>query len=416
MNRRLKSFFVTRSLSGVGDEMWLMALPIWLAAHGYSPIQMGVVSSASAVGNILGFTIVPKLSGRFKSSQIAAGADVFQVALFTWLAAMLLLDSIPAGIEFWLFLGFALNLTTAVWFAATETFLSLASSESSEAQSLHRYNYLATNAGPIVGPGLGGIVYQIGGLVSVAVANAVSFFGQMLSLLSLSKEEVTPDYGAKSYSPGFWSGVREIFASKTYVSLTALPSVVKLTLLGALPFVPFVLTEAKMTPLSVGLIGTCYMVGSTAGAYFYKPIVGRTLSRAFAVDSVQTLLAGGALIAGLVVASPVILGLCTLWGGFACARYTIEIRSLRQLLIAPAKISSVVSAQGLLVRLATPLSGFLFGIMLKERGSLVGVPLAVVVCLLFGGIWAAVFVSRSYDKTLAGDGHEATKHSHGNLR
>ncbi|MBS1983089.1 MAG: MFS transporter [Bdellovibrionales bacterium] len=397
MNNRLKSFFVTRSLSGIGDEMWLMALPIWLAAHGFSTMQMGAISSAAAAGNTIGFVVVPKLCRHFKTSLISVGADLVQVVLFAALVGLYFRGGLPSALGFWIVLGFVLSLSTAIWFAATETLLSLSTSEAGEAQELHRYNYLAANAGPMVGPGLGGILYQFGGLASVALANIGSFFGQILSLVSLSSEEEAPSKLENEKTQGFLAGVRDIARSKTYISLTVLPSIVKLTLLGALPFIPFVLAQSQNSPFLIGLVSSCYIVGSTIGAYFYRPTSKAKLGKAFTVDSVQTLLAGALIILTLHTGNAVILSLGMFWGGFSCARYTVAIRSLRQLIIQPSKMSSIVSAQGLLVRLATPLSGIILGYFLNERGVFMNISAVFVTLTTVAGTLAAIYLFKSYD-------------------
>lgn len=71
-----KSYFFYRSLSVLLDEVWLIALPLYLAKVS-SATSLGAVMSIASTGDLVGMIVLPWLASHLRSSTLAILADLF---------------------------------------------------------------------------------------------------------------------------------------------------------------------------------------------------------------------------------------------------------------------------------------------------------------------------------------------------
>ena len=103
------------------------------------------------------------------------------------------------------------------------------------------------------------------------------------------------------------------------------------------------------------------------GAFFWKNRSQAQLVRTYAFDTALLIFVAAALNV-ILYSSPHpgwIVSLTFLAGWFI-SRYSIALRSLRQAIVPSSQMPTVVSGQGFLARLATPLSGVLYGALLAR--------------------------------------------------
>lgn len=114
----LRSWQIWRSISSLGDEMWMTVLPILLATQGYTAVQVGFVLSAGASGSLLGFVFVPVLCSWRKAAHIALGADVIQFFSFLMIALIFIFVPFEISIYLWMSIQFAVCFCDSIWFGS----------------------------------------------------------------------------------------------------------------------------------------------------------------------------------------------------------------------------------------------------------------------------------------------------------
>lgn len=370
-----RSYFAFRSCSVLLDEVWLISIPLYLA-QGASPFTLGIITSASAVGDLLGMVALPWLASRYKSAVLAIAADVFQVLAFLTIAIAFFIGKLPdwqLGIcAFVAAFGFSL------WFGASDTLFTKVVPRD-EAQNLHKKIAISQNVGPVLGPAIGAIIFSKIGLGMIAMLNAASFLGQVFSFFRLEKIESTL-LDRRSFLNALKFGWITVFKNPALSNTLIFPIVVKVFVFGFIPFLVFWVKRQGYTDASVGYFIAPYGIGVLGSSLLYREKNRASLASHFRVNAMITCLAGFILIQWtLLNLSPLAVPLLSLTIGFFLSRYQIQFRTLRQLNTDGSNAANVITVQGLIARAMTPLSGFVFAFLFSVKNpSFYFIPTAVV--------------------------------------
>ena len=371
MVNRFKAFQVTRAFSSAGDEMWMTALPIYLAVNGVAASSVGLIFSAGAAGSLLGFVLLPVVCRYFKSANVAANADLVQLVSFV--VVLFLIFGKPTGLDrnTWIPIQFILSFCASLWFGATETLITRISSLET-AQSAHRWNYLSGSVGPALGPALAGVLYGLFGVTAIALFNAISFLGQAIALKNLSHEETLEESELTDEQPllkTLVGGVGYVWSDARLRYMTLVSLGLKVFLVGLLPFIAFALSKTDVRPELIGLTLAAFSIGNLVGAFSWKDVSSVTIHKTFAIDTSLAIATTIAL--NFVLFTDAVnpwISVLTLAVGWFIARYSIALRAMRQQIVSRLRMPTVVASQGFLARLATPLAGILYGAILGGSG------------------------------------------------
>lgn len=382
--RNFYPFFWSRALSTFGDEIWAIGLPIYFAMSGYSVVEVGVYSSSWACGTIFGFYVLPKiLVGRFPS-KIAIAVDVVQLAVFLAIAVML--SQIPApNFQIWIALSFVLAAATAIWFGSSESLIANTVS-SHESQGVHRLNYLSSSIGPCIAPLCASAALSFFGIASVALFNAGSFLYQITALRRFKIIDRRIPVNERGHL-----SLYSILNDNVYRPMLFLTWVVKVGLLGVLSFIPFIITRSGAPFWQISALTAAFPAGTIIGAWSKRD--GEVGVRLL-TDCVLMFTAGAVLIISLQLSQTILIASSALAAGIFSAKYTIAIRTMRQIITPAEHMPRLVSLQGLASRLVTPLSGILFAAVFAS--TTIWIAGGVSVVLSVAGITSALFVSRSF--------------------
>ncbi len=389
MNIDFKKYFLWRIVSSIGDEVWAVSLPVILAGT-LKVSEIGQAYSFGAIGTLIGFFLSTWVGSKFNEAKGSLYCDLLQSFLFLGLALIFFLK-LTISLPVWCCVFFIVGLFGAIWFSLSEAMINILNK--SENLTLHKWNYLAGASGPILGPVAGGIIISIGSFFLLPLFNAISFFGQALQILRISKyTEFSMNDNSRNidWREKLKRGVALIFKEPTLRGLTAIPLIVKISLIGLLPFIAVKITQSGFSPWVATTSISCFAVGSILGGLALGNNRMQILSFTFSANVYAMVLS--ILTLALLYAADVTF----LWAfvgtlfiaGFVSSQYTIQLRTMRQKIVPSNLISSVISAQNLLVRLATPISGILFGQVIFSNKALALTIYTALVLIAFWGIQA----------------------------
>lgn len=359
-------YYFSRALSAFGDEVWLVAVPIYFATANYPVLELGFVSSLTAIGTVFGFLLLPAMVSNLRINKLTIWIDIFQALTFLLFGGLLVRgENLPISV----FGGFAFLVAFfgAVWFGSSEA-LAAKITTNSNAQTFHKFNYFASNAGPILAPLVASNMTMMWGLGVLGILNAVSFIPQIFALrgmnrlFSASVNEIDRK-GNNSFS--FF----QLMKHPHFGPLIIISILVKVTLVGALPFIAYVVahTDLAFNKVLLSSVIAAFPAGSLVGAFTYRSKDLELLAQNFFNDTLFMFVSIAGLLFSLTNKIPIALGVFSFLGGFFSARYTIEIRAMRQLITSPNTIAKLISLQGLVARVLTPTSGILFGFLLSSN-------------------------------------------------
>lgn len=390
LERAYRHFFISRALSAFGDELWAIAVPLYFAWANFSIDQMGIYSSSMAVGSILGFLVLPGVARRLKAASTLLILDSIQISIFVVIAAFM---TIEKGASFWPWIALALfhGATDAAWFGASETLI--ARTIKNDAKDIHRLNFLSTNLGPAIAPLGAASLFAMIGLKAIAALNSLTFLFQILATNKLRQHE--PKINVTDHKS---NGVRfrDLFNDQIYRQMLILSSIVKISLVGALPFVPFVLGHMNLGTYWLAAGVSCFPLGSLIGAYSDKNKGDSKLGISFIYDSAFMLMATSLIILGIKLSEFGIIGFGCFFAGFFSARYTIGLRTIRQLITPTNLMPDLVSLQGLVTRLITPLSGLILSLLFARATSTITVAFLLIITV--SGIWSALKIAQDFER------------------
>ncbi|MGZ3772010.1 MAG: hypothetical protein ACXVCP_16300 [Bdellovibrio sp.] len=384
MNSNYKQYFLWRMVSAIGDEVWAVSIPVILA--GALPVSsIGQVYSFGAIGTLLGFFLATWVASKFNEMIGSFYCDVLQSFIFL-LVAIPMIFKIQIPILAWLGIFFIIGFLSAVWFSLSESMISYLNKVGD--QSLHKWNYLAGTSGPILGPVIGGILISIGGFFSLPLFNAISFFGQARQINLISKNNKNlPKANSGDWLNRLKEGIRLIVADAGMRGLTAIPIIVKISLVGLLPFISVKIIQTGYSAWIATSIISCFSVGSLVGGLSFGHPKLKQVNFSFQTNVYAMLVVIVSLIFLYTLSSTqiAIFALALFIAGFFSSQYTIQLRNMRQKIVPAHLLSSVISGQSLLVRLATPISGYLFGqFVFKQVGLSILLYITLILVAVYG--------------------------------
>lgn len=375
---RFQSFFLSRALSVFGDELWLVAVPLYFAFNGYTARDVGLYSSFGAAGTVLGFMLLPHAVRHFKASSIALASDILQISMFCLFLAAFFVSHGDMAISSWLFLTLVISFSDSAWFGATESLIAKMTG-SGVSQKVHRMNYLSANIGLVAAPVCAAALLAGFGLAPIAVLNILTFIFQIKPIKEIGHSEVV--YARDSKRAGGLT-LAKFLRHPVYLPMIFLTAVVKIALVGLLPFVAFTLAKLGSAPAMLWLGVTCFPAGSVIGALSYKQMEYLRIGRVFLFDALAMLALIAIAIVSIYMRSYLGIVLSVFGAGYFSARYTIEIRAMRQLITPVVDMAKLVSMQGLAARAVTPLSGLVFALLYGEAKLVVVLMFASLVLLV----------------------------------
>jgi hypothetical protein len=192
--------------------------------------------------------------------------------------------------------------------------------------------------------------------------------------------------------------MRELLAHSHYGPLVGVATFTKVGLLGLLPFIPFVFAKAGLNFYLLGFAVAAFSLGSVFGAVTYRPRDPLRMGQSFRVNTTVMYFSTAFIVVSLKFGMIWIVPLAALSAGVACARYSIELRSMRQLISPPEHMPSLVSLQGLFARIITPASGAMYGLLYAQSTS-TSISFGVGALIIVGGITFSLLAARGFEQS-----------------
>jgi MFS family permease len=271
-NRSFRTFFLGQSVSLLGDQVTLIALPlVGVLILDASPAQMGYLATATLLPNLLfSLHVGAWVDRRGRRRQTMIAADVARAALLLSIPIAYWLDALTFAQLY--VVGFLTGLASVFFFVSYSTlFVSLVPRERYvEANSLLHGTRAASF---VAGVSLGGLLVQILTAPVALVADSASF---VYSALALSRiKPVEPPTEAAEHGH-LVAGLRYVFGSP--MMRPALGATATINFFNFLFFALFVLYATRYLHVEPGLLGLVLgagAVGSLIGAVLTGRIIGR---------------------------------------------------------------------------------------------------------------------------------------------
>jgi MFS family permease len=271
-NRSFRTFFAGQSVSLLGDQITLIALPlVAVLVLDASPAQMGYLAAAALLPNLL-FSLHAGawVDRRGRRRQTMIAADLARAAL---------LVSVP--VAYWLHVltfaqlyvvGFLTGLASVFFFVSyTTLFVSLVPRERYvEANSLLNGSRAASF---VAGVSLGGLLVQILTAPVALVADSASFVYSALALSRIKPVEPPTEVAERGH---LVAGLRYVFGSPTMRS--ALGATATINFFNFLFFALFVLYATRYLHVKPGLLGVVLGAGAV-GSLIGAVLTGRIIRR-----------------------------------------------------------------------------------------------------------------------------------------
>ena len=258
-NRSFRTFFAGQSVSLLGDQITLIALPlVAVLVLDASPAQMGYLAAAALLPNLL-FSLhagaLVDRRGRRRQTMIAA--DVARAALLLSVPVAYWLDALTFAQLY--VVGFLTGLASVFFFVSyTTLFVSLVPRERYvEANSLLNGTRAASF---VAGVSLGGLLVQILTAPVALVADSASFVYSALALSRIKPVEPPTEVAERGH---LVAGLRYVFGSPTMRS--ALGATATINFFNFLFFALFVLYATRYLHVKPGLLGVVLGAGAVGG-------------------------------------------------------------------------------------------------------------------------------------------------------
>ncbi len=391
MGRRYWSMFTGFLVNTVGDEFYLLALPLVLLQLGYPDSVGTYLRSGLMVSTVLAGFVVGYLVDRYATHRLLTCAYGASAAVLV--AALLLLAAGADGYLVALAAAVVLGVFTAVSLAAVDAGIPRTVARPAQVRRGYSMVESARVLAGILGPAGAGVVAGLRSLTAVLGCNAVSF-AVAAGLTRLGREHPTgagPTGAGRR--PSAWQqtveGLRTLALHTELRIGIALSLLINVTLGAAAPlFLVRAVRElglsAAGTSLVVVLAGLVGIAASTVAAHVGR----RRPPRAVMLASVP-FVAAGALVVGGVRSVPLdAAAYCLLVG--ATIVYTVHWRTYRQEIVPPEQLGRVSAACRSIAYSGVVVGTLVVG-LLQDAGVSTG-PLLVgggLLCLAGTGVVAA---------------------------
>jgi MFS family permease len=271
-NRSFRTFFLGQSVSLLGDQVTLIALPlVGVLILDASPAQMGYLATATLLPNLLfSLHVGAWVDRRGRRRQTMIAADVARAALLLSIPIAYWLDALTFAQLY--VVGFLTGLASVFFFVSYSTlFVSLVPRERYvEANSLLHGTRAASF---VAGVSLGGLLVQILTAPVALVADSASFVYSALALSRIKPVEPPTEAAEDGH---LVAGLRYVFGSP--MMRPALGATATINFFNFLFFALFVLYATRYLHVEPGLLGLVLgagAVGSLIGAVLTGRIIGR---------------------------------------------------------------------------------------------------------------------------------------------
>ena len=355
-------------MSAVGDDIWFTCIPLYAAAAHWNSEDLGSVVSATSVFALVAYVLAPALFAAKRSLAFASSIlDFFQFMVF--LAAAIVLPQIDTNSSVWLIgiVACASSLLAAFWYVANESLMPRLQSFGSP-QEIQRQNFLSSTIGSTIGPAVAATCFNVIGLIPLLVANALSFLGQCFYLKKLAAHEVVPK---TTIAHGRWTvfaSVWAIFKFRFIIASTAFSTYMRVLTMGFVPFIVFHYESLHLySGFWIGGLVLAYPASMLASVKLYPAKTTRNIRVGLSVTSCFFVVSGFSVVWSTLVSNHPAFTIATLIAfGASIGVFTVQGRTLRQIIVGTENLSNVVASQSLWGRLATPLSGIVFGVVLAN--------------------------------------------------
>ena len=370
-NRPFRTFFLGQSVSLLGDQVTLIALPlVGVLVLDASPAQMGYLAAAALLPNLL-FSLHAGawVDRRGRRRQTMIAADLARAALLVSIPIAYWLDALTFA-QLYL-VGFLTGLASVFFFVSYSTlFVSLVPRERYvEASSLLNGTRAASF---VAGVSLGGLLVQILTAPVALVADSASFVYSALALTRIKPVEPPTEVAERGH---LVAGLRYVFGSPTMRS--GLGATATINFFNFVFFALFVLYATRYLDVKPGLLGVVLGAGAV-GWLIGAVLTGRIVRRigvgpafligciAFPAPLLLVPLAGGGHSRGVVLA---FLFLAEFGSGFGVMMLDISFGAISAALV-PDRLRARVSGSFNVVNYGVrPVGAFLGGVL----GSTIGV-------------------------------------------
>ena len=258
-NRSFRTFFAGQSVSLLGDQITLIALPlVAVLVLDASPAQMGYLAAAALLPNLL-FSLHAGawVDRRGRRRQTMIAADLARAALLVSVPVAYWLDVLTFAQLY--VVGFLTGLASVFFFVSyTTLFVSLVPRERYvEANSLLNGSRAASF---VAGVSLGGLLVQILTAPVALVADSASFVYSALALSRIKPVEPPTEVAERGH---LVAGLRYVFGSPTMRS--ALGATATINFFNFLFFALFVLYATRYLHVKPGLLGVVLGAGAVGG-------------------------------------------------------------------------------------------------------------------------------------------------------
>jgi MFS family permease len=258
-NRSFRTFFAGQSVSLLGDQITLIALPlVAVLVLDASPAQMGYLAAAALLPNLLfSLHVGAWVDRRGRRRQTMIAADLARAALLVSVPVAYWLDALTFAQLY--VVGFLTGLASVFFFVSyTTLFVSLVPRERYvEANSLLNGTRAASF---VAGVSLGGLLVQILTAPVALVADSASFVYSALALSRIKPVEPPTEVVERGH---LVAGLRYVFGSPTMRS--ALGATATINFFNFLFFALFVLYATRYLHVKPGLLGVVLGAGAVGG-------------------------------------------------------------------------------------------------------------------------------------------------------
>jgi MFS family permease len=382
-NRDFARFWLGESVSAVGTQITLLALPLLAVTELHAtPGQMGLLGAAETVPYLLFALVFGALIERRRRRPILVAANAGRAVLLGLVPVLFALGVLSMGLL--LLLAFAVGTCAVPFELGYQAYLPRLVERSDLVEANSRLSASASVA-EIGGPGLGGVLVSALTAPVAILADAVSFVVSVVSISGIRRAEPEPDASmdtATTLVRQIREGVRELVRNRYLVAFVGEAATynVAWNALNAM-LVLWAVRDLGMTAATLGLLFSVGSVGSLLGALLTGSLarrigVGRAMWTSAVVSNVGVLLiplAGGG--TPVVIA---VLGFAFFLQSLGATATNVHTYAIRQAVTPDRLMGRTTAAYRTITHGTVPLGALLGGLL----GQLLGPHTAVAIAAL----------------------------------
>jgi MFS family permease len=297
-NRDFNLLWLSGTLSDLGSETSLLAIPLLVLSITGSPAQAGVVGTLSAV--VRGVARLPggALADRWNRRRVMLVSDVVRLVLFALLGAAVVTGHLSMPLIFAVVCGEAVF---DVLFSPAEIAAVAQLVPAQQLPDAFARNEARSYGASMLGPPLGGLLYGIG-RVAPFLFDAFSFLVSFVAVAAIrrpvqSERDTAP---VQSVASDIVEGVRHVLRSPFLRAVLLVATPVNFGVTGALFTVTVGLRQHGVSATVIGLAQGAIAVGGLLGAMVAGRLQRRASVRALVIW-IDAVLLGCVSLAGLLL-------------------------------------------------------------------------------------------------------------------